>query len=114
MHMQGVCVKCNNVQFYLPYCSRTCLLCRCLCGAAGAGEMSMGDVSQVYNEVVRELSLNLPLHDAAAQHAAEPGSANAPSGGPDGQLQLQGIQAAFDRWGNGGIGDMHDRWVRGA
>jgi hypothetical protein len=67
--------------------------------------MSMRDVSVVYNELVRELSLNLALHEAAMQHAAETEHANAPYSGPDSQLQLQKMRTAFDRWGC--VGDMH-------
>jgi hypothetical protein len=59
--------------------------------------MSMRDVSVVCNEVVRKLSLNLALHKAAMQHAAEGGSTNALYSGPDSQLQLQKMCAAFDR-----------------
>jgi hypothetical protein len=61
--------------------------------------MTIPDVSAVYNEVIRELSLNLALHEAATHDAAEVGDAAAPYSGPHSQLQLQGIQAAFDRWG---------------
>jgi hypothetical protein len=41
-----------------------------LCAPAGAAGMSIADVSQVYNEVVRELSLQLTLHEAAARRSA--------------------------------------------
>jgi hypothetical protein len=58
--------------------------------------MSMHDVSAVYNEVVRELSLNLALHEAAMQQPAASDS-GAPDCCPKGQQPWLNIQAAFDR-----------------
>jgi hypothetical protein len=47
--------------------------------------MSIADVSQVCNEVVRELSLQLTLHEAAAQRsAAQRKPAEAAAGGRSG------------------------------
>jgi hypothetical protein len=98
MRMQGICSRLQNhthyndfLQLHMPAILN--------CVSAGAADMSMRDVSTVYNKVIQELSLNLALHEAATQDAAEVGDAAAPYSGPHSQLQLQGIQAAFDRWG---------------
>uniref|UniRef100_A0A383VV39 Uncharacterized protein n=1 Tax=Tetradesmus obliquus TaxID=3088 RepID=A0A383VV39_TETOB len=68
----------------------------------GAADMSMQDVSKVYNEIVRELSLNLALHEAAQQ---QPAAAAACAGGanswpPTDLTPWQNIRAAFDRLAN--------------
>ncbi|WIA38258.1 hypothetical protein OEZ86_001598 [Tetradesmus obliquus] len=64
----------------------------------GAADMTMQDVSTHYNEVVRELSLNLALHDAAQRHATEAGGAGEwPLAG---YKPWQNIRAAFDRLAN--------------
>jgi hypothetical protein len=107
MRMQGIMCKCDKSnQFYLAFFNPTCLLYRYLCGAAGAGEISMADVSQVYNEVVRELSLNLALHEAAAQHAA--GDGRVPGCCPKGRQPWLNIQAAIDRWASGNDATVHN------
>lgn len=74
----------------------SCICMLMLCNHAGAADMTMQDVSTHYNEVVRELSLNLALHDAAQRHATEAGGAGEwPLAG---YKPWQNIRAAFDRW----------------
>lgn len=63
---------------------------------AGAADMSTQDVSDVYNEVVRELSLNLALHEASMQQAAA-AAGGAPRWQRAGFTPVQNMQAAFDR-----------------
>lgn len=62
---------------------------------AGAADMTMQDVSKAYNEVVRELSLNLALHDAAQQQPAGPDRAVAWP--PANLAPWENLRAAFDR-----------------
>uniref|UniRef100_A0A383VXX6 Uncharacterized protein n=1 Tax=Tetradesmus obliquus TaxID=3088 RepID=A0A383VXX6_TETOB len=61
----------------------------------GAAGMTMQEVSQVYSVCVAELSVNLPLHEAALQQAAAAGGAAA---WPPADLEpWRNIRAAFDR-----------------
>ncbi|WIA37916.1 hypothetical protein OEZ86_001293 [Tetradesmus obliquus] len=69
----------------------------------GAADMSMQDVSKVYNEIVRELSLNLALYKAAQQQPAAAAAAcagRANSWPPTDLTPWQNIRAAFDRLAN--------------
>jgi hypothetical protein len=64
---------------------------------AGAADMTLQDVSNVYNQVVREMSLNLVLHEAALQQAAT--AAGGDLQWPPADLKpWQNIRTAFDRW----------------
>jgi hypothetical protein len=64
---------------------------------AGAADMTLQDVSNVYNQVVREMSLNLVLHEAALQQAAAAagGAAQWP---PADLTPWLNIRTAFERW----------------
>jgi hypothetical protein len=62
---------------------------------AGAADITVQDASAVYNTCVREMSLNLTLHEAALQHAAAAGQA---ANWPPADLKpWQNLRAAFDR-----------------
>ncbi|WIA17959.1 hypothetical protein OEZ85_009448 [Tetradesmus obliquus] len=64
----------------------------------GAADMTMQDASNLYNEVVRELSPNLALHDAAQRQNGASGGA--PNWQLAGVKPWQNIRAAFDRLAN--------------
>uniref|UniRef100_A0A383VSS4 Uncharacterized protein n=1 Tax=Tetradesmus obliquus TaxID=3088 RepID=A0A383VSS4_TETOB len=64
----------------------------------GAADMTMQDASNLYNEVVRELSLNLALHNAAQRQNGASGGA--PNWQLAGVKPWQNIRAAFDRLAN--------------
>jgi hypothetical protein len=54
--------------------------------------MTLQDAAAVYNELVRELSLNLALHKAHEQHPPAPNLAQV-----IGRLPLDNIRVAFDK-----------------
>ncbi|WIA34984.1 hypothetical protein OEZ86_013264 [Tetradesmus obliquus] len=67
----------------------------------GAADMTMQDASALYNEVVRELSLNLALHEAAVAAQRQPAaSGGAPGWQKAGVRPWHNIRAAFDRLAN--------------
>lgn len=56
--------------------------------------MSLQDAAAMYNELVRELSLNLTLHQAHTEHPAPPNPSVAMLGG---RPPLDNMRIAFDK-----------------
>jgi hypothetical protein len=56
--------------------------------------MTLQDAAAVYNELIRELSLNLMLHQAHAEHPAPPHSKLVLLGG---RPPLDNMRIAFDK-----------------